>query len=397
MATEINNPPNKPGSYTSLARFLRNILLKGLILFVLVNVIFALWYPLDGLGRISAYNLLFPGRTRLPYGDIPERTYNLSLYNLEAMFASHEINGQPGAREEFRVILIGDSSAWGFLLTPEQTLSAYLNSPATRLRDGRQIRVYNLGYPVMSLTKDILVLSYAMRFEPDLIIWPVTLESFPYEKQLFPPLLQNNPAPVAELIETYELNLPDAISKLNYISLTERTIIGARRHLADLLRLQLYGFMWGATGIDHDIPLEYSPRMEDLPDNIAYYGLASPLKETDLAFDVIAAGMRIAGDTPVLIINEPTFISQGENSDIRYNFFYPRWAYDEYRHLVASVSAANGWIYHDMWDIVPNTEFTNSAIHLTPYGTQIFAKEIIRILLEVAQSDSISKTKLDLK
>ncbi len=55
------------------------------------------------------------------------------------------------------------------------------------------MRAYNLGYPVMSLTKDLLILDYAQRYQPDLIIWAVTLESFPYDKQLFPPLLQNNP------------------------------------------------------------------------------------------------------------------------------------------------------------------------------------------------------------
>jgi hypothetical protein len=39
-----------------------------------------------------------------------------------------------------------------------------------------------------------------MRYQPDLIVWPITLESFPYDKQLFPPLLLNNPGPVKKLI-----------------------------------------------------------------------------------------------------------------------------------------------------------------------------------------------------
>src|SRR4030067_829182 len=61
--------------------------------------------------------------------------------------------------------------------------------------DGRQARFYNLGYPVMSVMKDLLILSYAIRYQPDLILWPLTLESMPYDKQLYPPLLQNNPQP----------------------------------------------------------------------------------------------------------------------------------------------------------------------------------------------------------
>ncbi len=42
----------------------------------------------------------------------------------------------------------------------------------------------------------------------------------------------------------------------------------------------------------------------------------------------------MAGDVPVLIINEPMFISDGQNSDLRYNSFYPRWAYDQFHRLL---------------------------------------------------------------
>ena len=108
---------------------------------------------------------------------------------------------------EYRVFLIGDSSTWGFLLPSDQTLAADLNAAGYTLSDGRQVKVYNLGYPVMSLTKDLLILSRAMQYDPDLIVWPVTLESFPYDKQLFPPLLQHNPGPVRDLITRYQFKL----------------------------------------------------------------------------------------------------------------------------------------------------------------------------------------------
>ena len=77
-------------------------------------------YPLPTLGRLSLYNRLLPGRLRLPYGDEPSKAYNLSLYNLEAMFSSHQI-GAAKPPDEYRVILIGDSSTWGFLLPADQT------------------------------------------------------------------------------------------------------------------------------------------------------------------------------------------------------------------------------------------------------------------------------------
>jgi len=84
--------------------------------------------------------------------------------------------------------------------------------------------------------------------------------------------------------------------------------------------------------------------------------------------------MSIAPKT--LLVNEPMLISDGINSNIRYNFFYPRWAYDEYRQQLAEHAAARNWRYLDLWDLVPAVEFTNSAIHLTPAGETLLANTI---------------------
>ncbi|MFC2053990.1 hypothetical protein ACFLV7_06785 [Chloroflexota bacterium] len=365
-----------------------SIIGKAILIFLALNLVFAFWFPIPALGRVSAYNLLFPGRKRLPYSDNPQKAYNLSLYNLEAMFASHEIAAGDKPADEYRVIVIGDSATWGFLLPPEHTVSAYLDVARIKLPDGRHVRVYNLGYPVMSLTKDLLILSHSLRYDPDLIIWPLTMESFPYDKQLFPPLLQNNPGPVRSLIEIYHLNLDPLDENLKDRSLVERTIYGARRSLADLIRLQLYGVMWAATGIDQDIPDTFTARMEDLPAEEEFHDFQPPhLNEGDLAFDVLAAGVSMAGDIPVLFLNEPMFISQGENSDIRYNYYYPRWAYDDFRRMMLEQSRENEWHYLDMWDFINSSEFTNSAIHITPLGTQQFAQEISETIEQFANQD----------
>jgi hypothetical protein len=364
---------------------LRNILLKTLALFLLANLVFAFMTPLDAFGRLSAYNVLFPGRLRLPYGDDPTRSYNLSLFNLEAMFASHELAGQPKSPDEFRVIIIGDSSTWGYLLKNSETLAGQINAAQASLEDGRQVRAYNLGYPVMSLTKDLLVLSYALRYQPDLIIWPFTLESFPYDKQLFPPLLQNNSQAVTQLIEAYQLKVDPAGLAQGETGLIENTIIGARRALADLLRLQLYGVLWAATGIDQEIPDTFPAPISDLPADQSFHNLQPPrLLEGDIALDVLQAGISMAGRTPILLINEPMFISQGVNSDIRYNYYYPRWAYDDYRALLAGESLRQNWNYLDLWDAVPGSEFTNTAVHLSPAGSAMFAQHVLEAIRSIA-------------
>ena len=382
----MNNVEDNTASNNRL-RFAGRVILKALMLFLLLNFVFAIWYPLPTLAKFSAYNVLFPGRQRLPYGDNPSKAYNLSLYNLDAMFASHELAGRVKPDDEFRVLVIGDSASWGFLLEPDQTLAAYITDSGAMLPDGRRVRAYNLGYPVMSLTKDLLILERAMQYEPDMIVWPLTLESFPYDKQLFPPLLQNNPRAVRELIQTHDLSLDTKDANFEELSWWKRTIVGGRRQLADLLRLQLYGVLWAATGIDQDIPETYTLRQEDLEADRGFHNLQPPhLQASDLALEILSAGVRLAGDTPVLLVNEPMFISQGQNSDIRYNFYYPRWAYDDYRRIMSEESQRKNWQYLDLWNAVPGSEFTNSAVHMTPDGTRLYASQVLRAILDVAKS-----------
>lgn len=348
-------------------RFVRNVILKAAVLFVLFNVVFALLDPLPTLGRISAYNLLFRGRERLPYGENPAASYNLSLYQIDAMFASQRLAGA-GHDGEFRVLVLGDSSVWGILLEPDDTLAGQINRGDYRTADGRRVRAYNLGYPTMSLTKDLLFLDYALRYDPDLIVWLVTLESFEQDAQLDTAIVQNNPEPVRNLIERYDLDQDVDDSRFVDPSFQDKTIVGQRRALADLLRLQLYGAAWALTGIDQEYP-DYIPRSIDLEADTNWHGYdeSSRFAADDLALDVLRAGIERAGDTPVLLINEPIFISEGENSDIRYNFFYPRWAYDDYRRLLGEQADRHGWSLVDLWDAIPEAAcYTDSPVHLTP-------------------------------
>jgi hypothetical protein len=350
--------------------FALRVVMKAVVLFALINFAFIVIDPLPTLGRVSVYNVLVPGRARLPYGENSEQSYNLSLNNLDAMFASHEV-ARPKAADEFRVLLLGDSATWGILLRPEETLAGALNAGNYSSSDGHRMRFYNLGHPVMSLAKDMLLLDYAMRYEPDAIVWLLTAQSFPREQQLFPPLVQRNADAMRRLIAQYNLRLNPQDSRLVDLTFLERTLVGRRRDLADWLRLQVYGFAWAATGIDQYYPPTYTPRREDFDEDVTWQGISQPRALTyDLAFDVLAAGIARAGDVPVLLVNEPMFISGGRNSDLRYNFFYPRWAYDSYRQLLNETADEQGWELLDLWDAISPDEFTDSPVHLTPEGAR---------------------------
>lgn len=370
-----------PSTWASVGR----VLLKTALLFVLFNVLFAWWQPLDALGRLTLYNTVLPGRRRLPYGEAADAPYNLSLNNLPAMLGSHAIS-RPKAADEFRVLLLGDSAVWGWLLDNEETLAGQINAAGLRTADGRRVVAYNLGYPILSLSKDLLLLDAAMPYEPDLIVWLITLDSLYRPKQLASPLLQNNPAHLRQLITNYQLPINLSDTRLIEPGFFGRTLVGQRRALADLLRLQLYGFAWAATGVDQVFPAEFTPRQSDFEADVSWQEFDQPttLTEQALALDVLAAGIQIAGDTPLLIVNEPIFVSDGRHSHLRYNAFYPRWAYDSYRQWLAEQTAAHDWPYLDLWDVVPPTEFTDTPVHLTAAGVKQLAERVGAAIIPLA-------------
>jgi hypothetical protein len=349
------------------------LLIKAALLFVLFNFAFvSLWNV--PLGKLSLYNVIFPGRERFPFGE-SQKGYNLSLFDLDAMFAAHILTGTPKAAGEYRVLLIGDSSVWGTLLTPEQNLAGQLNAKSISAC-GRTARVYNLGYPYISLLQELMILDEALHYQPDMVIWLATLESFPEDKQLTAPLVSNNPERVRDLIFKYELNGDPNDPALNHPSTWDQTLVSRRRSLVDLFRLQMYGVLWSATGIDQFYPDNYERAQTDFEENYEFHGLkpADSLAGV-LAFDVLEAGLN-AANVPTILVNEPILISDGVNSDIRYNFFYPRWAYDEYRLLLNGFTAQRGVPYLDLWDLVPMNQFTNSGVHLTPFGESLLADRV---------------------
>lgn len=83
---------------------------------------------------------------------------------------------------------------------------------------------------------------------------------------------------------------------------------------------------------------------------------------------------------PIALVNMPILISTGVNSDLRYNAYYPRWAYDQYRTLYATIAAEEGWQYLDLWDAIESEQFTDTAVHLSPAGATMMSKRLLDLL-----------------
>lgn len=295
------------------------------------------------------------------------------------MFSSMKINKERKQENEFRVIIAGDSSVWGSLQANSDTLVGQINQQNIKTCNGLTIHAYNLGYPTLSVLKDLLIIDKALAYRPDLIIWMVTLESLPTKNQLTTPLLVNNPLEEKEIINKYSLTdkFEISISDVNYL---DQTLIGQRRNIADLIRLQIYGVLWAATGIDQNLNSTFTQAQRDFDQDYSFHGLNEHVfDESELSFDIIEKVVKNI-NLPIIVINEPILISNGKNSDIRYDFYYPRWAYDQYRLLMKEAMMKKNIPYFDFYNLVPESLFTNSAIHLNPTGEAILVQKIDEVL-----------------
>jgi hypothetical protein len=350
------------------------VIIKAAVLFAAFNLAFAYLDP--PIGRLSIYKWLVPARPRLPFEDAEDETlgHNLMLYeDFDAMLSAHQVS-TPKPPGEFRVILLGDSSIWGYNLPAADTLAEQLNSRG-QAACGRSVRVYNLGYVGLSAPKDLLLLEHVLPYHPDLIIWFVTLKSLSgMGRANILEVLAPHSSEALRLIQAYDLNIETA--DLHPPNLLERTAVGQRARLKKIAILQLDGLLWGATGIDFYI--QDLPAMPADMEADPGYGRdrSGRLDPDGLLLDVLDAGYQMAGDTPVLVVNEPIFVAPGRNRDIRYDVFYPRWAYDQYREYLGAWMQQNGRAYLDLWDLVPPADFGETPLHLTAAGEAQLATRI---------------------
>jgi hypothetical protein len=359
---------------------------KALLLFALSNILVAIWDP--PVGKLSVFNHLLPGRLRFNAernSDDPSSAGILTFDDLDAMFASHTISNGPKPAGEYRVVLLGDSAVWGFEVRPEDILSQQISRLGLQTCDGRQIRAYDLAYPLPSNTRDLVTLQKALEFQPDLVIWLVTLKTFEStgaERYLLVPQSDR----VLGLIATYKLRV-DAERFLRPRTLTDRSLVGSAVRLKKIALEQLYGFLLAATALDVNLPANVVHPADDVSAATNYNAYPETARAQFIAqldFLPVSAAQQIAGRAPLLLVNEPIFEARGANSSLRYNKYYPRWTYDAYRERLADFMRTNGGAYLDLWDALPNDEFVGSPLHLNPQGERALAGELVAQVLSLA-------------
>jgi len=358
------------------------LIFKALILFLIINVGFAVIDP--PLYKVSIYNTIFPGRVRLPFSD-DAGLYSVMVDDLDIMVASHEISA-PKKTDEFRIVLIGDSSVWGEGSPAQQSISVLWNEFGLSCGN-RRVKFYNLAYPHPSVVKDLIILDKVRETQPDLIAWFVTLNTLTAQRQT--PFIVANEARAAKVLDTYQIpfDVGDTSSPIGITAFYEKTLVGRRSELARFIRLQVLGLIWTISDADTatSSPTPAAHSM-DVDSDVKYKGVTSASElEDEMMLIALQAGDELVNPVPVLLINEPIFVATGKNSDVRYNEIYPRWAYDYYRDRMAAQAQRNHWHYLDLWDAIPTEYFFDTGWHISPQGDRLLVQKITPALQSICR------------
>lgn len=361
------------------------VLAKALLFFAAVNLLFT-W-----LNPPVEYLLLFRHTSRFPsvwepaLGAEDESGTGfrrVMISELRLLFRSHEISSRPKTDDEYRVIFLGDSAGWGAYLRPDQTASALINRMNLRTCAGKKVMVYNLSYPFLSATKDLMILTEAMKYEPDMIVWSFSLIGFTAERQTID-FVTENPARLKSLVETYGLK-PEIKVRPQTDSFWDRTLVGRRRELNLALRLNLSEWMLRALGTDEPRARDDRARVcrSKASDNLDFWGFLPPAALEDYAnLNGLQIASRLASNAQLVYVNEPICVQPGGRTGARYNVHYPRWAYDQYRTALNEMASQNDWVYVDLWDYLPASRFSNSIFHRMPEGEQRLAQKLAETIL----------------
>ncbi len=351
------------------------ILVKGILLFLIFEL--ALFSLAPNLGFINVYAPLGLERQRFPIsttlGPLDEV---LMVGNLDEMVASHIVS-RPKAPDEFRVLVFGDSAVWGLDLTPNQTLPGQINNLALTC-ENKKVVTYNVSFPRPSATKDLMILDKVRQYQPDMIIWLITLYTLIPTTRVDDWLITQNPG------EFYELGRQFGFLPKGYQAPTLLDeFFNQQQTLSKVAQYQLYSFVQLATDVDQ-IPGPPEVMPAGLTNDTIFEKQKPPIyPKSQLSLDQIQDFYELAGKTPVLLINEPMLIlNMIPNSNLRYNSYYPRWAYDQYRQYLGDDAAQKGWDYLDLWSTIPSNYFTDSPLHINPDGEKLLAKTIAPAIQE---------------
>lgn len=341
---------------------------KALVLLLIFDVLFIALRPFDAIEPLSLFGHVLPYRSRLimPAGDAGNQ-----LMPLETMVKAHEIS-RPKASDEFRVLVLGDSGINGWSAIDSETISGYITASG-QLAQGKHIRAYNLAFLGPSVTRDLVIADAALAYQPDMIVWFVTLQGF--QNQNPDPLLALNQPRVTKLTSQFGLADINAVTNGHWIDTWwQHSILFRRKDIYRWLQYQSYALqppaLLKSDNTESTRPLPEQPILGN--GEPAYMPMPNPVWASLPVLPKLTA-------IPVLIVNEPILIVPDTVPGTRANYdsFYGRAIYDTYRLTFAQYCHDQALHCLDLWDLVQAADYTDSPLHRSPAGNAAIAARVL--------------------
>lgn len=108
---------------------------------------------------------------------------NPQVFWLELLLRQHELCWRrPVTPDELRVAVFGSSAVYGYPLPPEEAFTALINERF--VADDVPAHLFNLAFVASYQVRDALLIAQALAYQPDVIVYPVTLADFPHRAPL---------------------------------------------------------------------------------------------------------------------------------------------------------------------------------------------------------------------
>ncbi len=369
------------------ARQFGRVLIKALVLLIVFDAAQIAFDLAGALDRALLYRSFTPPTERL---GLANQIGDPIWWTLDPLLDAHQI-AQPKAPDEFRVVFLGDSATFCLYCRSNEAIPALFTQSGATI-DRNRVVGYNLAYPGSDWLKDILILKHALKYQPDAIVWLVTAKGagdqpLPQEPEAHL-ITRLNAVELPSLARQYNLDTWETQRYADADAWYQRSIFSHGGRYRDWLILMARSWRNAALDPKRDLSQEYL-----LPGEPVTTKPIQPVAEINSTlpgygtfpnrqWEFLRAGQHMADEAGVqlLIVNEPTYIAGGPNTDVNYNSFYERNLYDRFRAALTDFTHQHTMTYLDLWNILPAEDFSNTSLHYTLNGNRLIAQQLLTTL-----------------
>ncbi|MBW1883429.1 MAG: SGNH/GDSL hydrolase family protein [Deltaproteobacteria bacterium] len=326
-----------------------------------------------------------------------------NLFDLDLIFRQHEICRRPELHPSERTVaLIGNSAVFGLYVAAAESFAGILNERWSS--SNAPLHVYNLGFVTTYQFKDALIVRQALDYEPDLIVYGISLADFVHLAPIPWPdtlprffaandaaidrLSEEGAAGLEHLVATYRAR-PQYKDRLGQRWTRFRESgaylrLGVRQNAPKLVNRWLLSPGDGPVGA----PAASGKIRQAGPDYRCQKVLDAFGKsygEEWSSWNVLAYLEQIARErgVDVVVVDLP---SQHDPKDECYNARQPASADLAYRHWLREQASSRDLELWDLHDLLPRSQFEDS-VHPTESGHRKIAETLAgRIQARLAES-----------